>query len=814
MRLRQLQKILTICVIGIAPVSAALGQDTTTDGEYDSVLEEVITTGTRVQGRSVDDSPVAIDVISLQDLEQATTLPGELGEMLQALVPAFNFPRQSNSGGADHVRAAQLRGMSPDQTLVLVNGKRRHISSMVNLGSKVGKGTTPVDFNTIPSNSLKRVEVLRDGAGAQYGSDAIAGVVNLVLKDGDEGGQIGLTYGFNSTDFDPRNESITDGETVYINGDYGFSVGSGGFFRFGGEYRNRNSTNRGGFDLIPPWEANTPDNDAVRGQVNYAPGDGETEDYNLFFNTAVPFGSEGNEFYSFGTYAHRDSEGANFFRYPDGWDNVKSIYPMGFMPISIGENNDGALNAGFRGDLGEWSWDVSIGYGRNNFDYDLINSLNTSFGVASETEFDAFESRYSQTVFNADIVRSFAMDSIDALNLATGIELRNENYKTKPGSYQSYAAGPEIGKPVGVQAGPGLSPDDAADISRNVAGIYLDIEMDITERFLVGVATRYEDFEDFGSALTGKLASRFDVSDNITLRGAISNSFRSPSLPQQGFQTTTTNFGDGGKLVRIVHLPASDPIAQALGASDLTEETSSNISAGIVWSPTDSFQFTLDFFQIKVDDRITVSERISGFDIAAVVPGIADIEGVTYFTNAVDTQTEGFDAIATYTRDLGPGILSLTGAYTYAKNEIRHIDDTPQVLIDLGWAGPLVGVEEQNTLESAAPRDKLILSANWLSDRYSVMLRASQFGETTRVFNFGGGFHPEQTYGKNWALDTEVQWQATDSFSVAVGAANLLDEYPELSDPVMNYFDNLPYDVITPIGTSGRYLYARVGFQF
>ncbi|PCI31915.1 MAG: TonB-dependent receptor [Alphaproteobacteria bacterium] len=758
-----------------------------------SEIEEVVTVGTRTKGRSLSDSPVPIDVINARDFERAATIGGELGQALQNLVPAFSFPRQSNSSGSDHVRAAQLRGMSPDQVLVLVNGKRRHTSAVVQLDTKIGRGTAPVDFNAIPVSAIKRVEVLRDGAGAQYGSDAIAGVINMVLKDSDEGGQISASYGFHTTKHEPTDRTITDGETLLISADAGFKLGTDGFLHVGAEYRDRNGTNRAGFDVVPFFEEDTPDNAARAGQVNYYAGDPETQSFNGFYNMAMPMGDL--EVYSFGTYAYMDSVGTGFFRYPDSYQNVKSIYPEGFRPETTGVNSDLSLSLGGRGEFSSWNWDFGLSYGRNNFDYGVKNSLNASMGAASPTEFDLAEYTNSQFMINMDLVREYEVSAFDGpLSVAFGAEYRRESFSTTAGDLASYQAGGDIFKAIGAQAGPGIPASDVADVGRDVFSLYADIEMNITEDVMLGLATRYENYDDFGSAITGKASSRWQIVDGFALRGAISNSFRAPALAQSHFQQTNFSFGDGGALIPVTQLPVTDP-----RAPELSEEKAFNLSAGFVADLADGLNVTVDFFMIDVDDRITLSESMS-------------IEGggaITFFTNAVDTRTKGVDVIATYDHDFGDSQLNLMAGYNYSKTEVQAVHAIPGLNVS-----DVIGVEEMNTLETAAPRNKVILSALWQRDALSMMVRGTRYGETTRVFDFGGGFEPEQTYAAKWSLDMEVEYTFDEMVSVAVGANNILDTYPDLSDDLLNYFGNLPYDVLSPIGSNGRYLYARVNYRF
>lgn len=778
-------------------------------------LDTVIVTGTRAPDRTALESASPIDILSKQDLANAGVLNGELGQALQVLLPSLNFPRQSNATGADHVRSAQLRGLSPDQVLVLVNGKRRHTSAIVNLEAKTGKGTNPVDFNSIPVSAIARIEVLRDGAGAQYGSDAIAGVINVILDDNPEGASASIAYGAHRTSFDPTGDTLIDGQSLTASASLGNKIGEDGFIRFGVEYKDRNATNRAGLDQLPFFENQSPENLATIGQRNYHPGDPDTQDINLWLNTAVAVG-DATEWYAFATYNQRDSVGAAFFRYPDSSANVPSVYPDGYRPETLGDNRDVSLSSGLRGDIGDWNYDASLTWGQNRFDLSLRNSLNPSLGSASPTAFDLAGYQFEQLTANFDVNRLVSLSGKD-FTFATGAEYRHEGYDTRAGDPASYAAGPNTGSPPGAQAGPGLAPFDAVDLSRSVFGAYAELSGDLSERFFGSAALRYEDYSDFGGQLTGKLAGRFQISDGVALRGAVSTNFRAPSLSQTGYQFTVTNFGDGGALTQVRLLAVDDPIAIALGARDLKPETSRNVSFGITAQPTTGLNISLDAFQIDVDDRVTISERIGGPALVNFLDsqfGITDIESVNFFTNAVDTRTRGAELVANYSTEAWGGDLNLTGAYSYAKTDIRAIQATPSELLALDPDYVLVGVEERNTLTTAAPRTRAILSAQWQGDAWSWLGRATRHGSATRVFNFGGGFEPQQTYGAEWQLDAEAAYRFNSAIAIAVGASNLLDNYPDASSADINYFGNFPYDFLSPIGMNGAYYYARIDFTF
>ena len=781
----------------------------------DNEIEEIITIGTRSQTRAVEDSLVPVDIITADDLLRSPNIAGELGGLLQAAVASFSMPRQSNSGYTDIVRSAQLRGLSPDQVLVLVNGKRRHVNSVISTESKVGRGSAAVDFNNIPTSAIERIEVLRDGAAAQYGSDAIAGVINIVLKDNAEGGNISVSYGGHITDLEPVDKSITDGETVTVSANHGFSSGNG-FINLSLEYRDRSSTNRSSFDQLPTIgfaefiapipSSGTPEaapNDALAGMRNYREGDGEASDINLMYNAGLDLDS-GFELYSFGSYSERDGEGYNFFRYPVSANNVISVYPNGFMPISEADITDFSVAGGITGELsGGWLIDASVVHGFNEFSDGVKNTLNSSLGEASPTEFYRGEYEYSQTVLNLDVSRGMELGAIP-VNAAAGMEFRFEDYSTKAGDPESYIAGTAVActvcitfgnsdvSKIGAQSGPGLTPDDEVDEDRFSWSAYIDLEFDITEDLLFSVAGRFEDYDDFGDTVNGKAAARYELFPGFAVRGSVSTGFRAPSLAQAFFTGTTTSYGTGGALVRTLSLPVTDPIAQENGAQALDAEESLSMSVGFTWSHDSGLSLTFDYFEVEIDDRIALSQNIP-------VDGVPGVGGVRFFTNVADTETTGFDVVASYRHEGW----NLSVAYNNIDTDI--VNNPNRVIM---------GIEEQNTYETAPPEDKLILTGSWSNETISALVRATRFGETERIFDFGGGFEPQQVYGAEWSVDADIEYAINDNWSISAGGNNLLDEYPDLSIFDISYFGNLPYDVLSPIGVNGRFVYVRTNFSY
>jgi iron complex outermembrane receptor protein len=465
-----------------------------------------------------------------------------------------------------------------------------------------------------------------------------------------------------------------------------------------------------------------------------------------------------------------------------------------------------------RGQWGDWDYDSSLNYGRNAFTYRLRNSLNASLGPSSPTRFRVGDYEFQQALFNFDLSRVFGDHTF-----ATGVEFRREDYQTGAGDPASYATGPFTDRPTGSQAGGGLTPQDTADLDRDVASVYASLSSRFGEKFYTDISARYEHYSDFGGELTGKVAARYEFSPAFALRGSASNNFRAPSLSQIGFESTSTGYDASGQLTQGRLLSVNNPIARALGATDLDPEKSINLSLGFTSRIGEHFDLSFDVFRIDIDDRIAITERITGDALTEFVLdnfGVPGVQSAGFFINAADTRTEGGELVANWRQDLGNGQLLLTGTWSYAKTELKNVVATPQALLDIDPSYVLFGVEESNTLTDAAPRTRAVFSANWNNDNWSLLGRVSRHGSAKRVFNFGGGFEPEQTYGAEWQLDAEVEYRFSERWSLALGGLNLTDEYPDLSNQDIYYFGNLPYDVLSPIGSNGAYYYTRVRYSF
>ncbi|KGE04668.1 TonB-dependent receptor plug domain-containing protein [Pseudohaliea rubra] len=826
----------------VAAASAALATTAPTALAQEptgAMLEEVVVTGTRRSDRSVLESAVPIDIIS----EEMLTSTGitETNQLLNRLLPSFNFPLPSITDGTDHVRPATLRGLAPDHTLVLVNGKRRHASALLNLNGSVGRGSSAVDMNMIPANAIKRIEVLRDGAAAQYGSDAIAGVINVVLKDAPEGFSSSVIYGEYDTKMDGSPElsgvsigpdgtlqlneggdrQVSDGETLTVRANGGIGLGEDGFLNISGEFRDRDPTNRSGYDPRNNY-ASLPDGSADPQElgfdrINHRFGNADVEDMALFYNAGLPL--DGNwELYSFGSYGEREGESAGFYRRAQDSRNIPDIYPNGFLPLITSEITDYSAAVGVRGDWNGWAVDSSLLIGSNELEYNIRNTLNASFGPTSPTEFYAGTLTNEHLVFNAGASQLFDMGGMP-VNVAFGIEYRDETYKIDAGEPGSYEDGGFEGKAAGSQVFPGFTPESEVEGDRDNISVYVDLDADVTARWNVAVAARYEDYSDFGSTVTGKFATRYEITENFALRGSVATGFRAPSLAQQYFTSVATVFVDAVPTETGTFRPDSD-VARALGSPGLEEETSISYSAGFSWQPVDGLSVTVDYFHIEIDDRIVLSENLSGEGIEQLLAGTG-ANRARFFLNGIDSETSGFDIVANYDLDLGDwGRMALNGGYNYTDNEVTDVLAPPPELAAVGVTEDnLFARREVARFEDGGPEDKINLGATWYYNDLSVDLRMTRFGET---IDPGLTAETDEKLDEQWITDLEVAYDITQNISLAVGANNLFDVYPD--DTVSNdlaaglvpsTFDRIfPYSGFSPFGFNGRFLYGRLAVQF
>jgi iron complex outermembrane recepter protein len=792
--------------------------------------EEITVTGTRVEGRSATDTPAPVDYIDSETIR--STGATETGKILQLVAPSFNFSTTTISDGTDIIRPATLRALGPDQVLVLVNGKRRHQQALLNVQQTIARGSAGYDINAIPASAIDHIEVLRDGAAAQYGSDAIAGVINIILKN-----QTGAT----DLNLDLGQTYEGDGDVFLTGLNTGVALGGDGFLNFTAEYRDRGETNRAGVDSLrvsPP-------------RVTQRIGDADSQDVSAWINAEIPAGN--GDFYAFGGWSNREGNSAGFFRTAGDGRTVPAIYPNGFLPTIITEPTDTSLSLGYRGGFpNEWKYDVSVNYGDSEFKFREENTVNVSYWYEpvdpnnptgprigqSPTEADTGTLGYDQLSLNLDFTGIVSWGfGAGPLNVALGAEWREEGYQIEAGDEVSYEYGRNNDRSIrildqngsiaqpGTQGFPGWSPLEEVDESRDNVALYADLESRLTSKFLAGVAVRFEDYSDFGSTVNGKLSGRMDFTDRFSLRGTLSTGFRAPSVQQAFYSQRSTNLNAAGVLTDTLTARQDSAVTRAFGIPALKEETSMNYSFGLVSKPRDNFRITLDVYRIDIDDRIVFSSNIQPEDAAtcgtpfdparcpirAILDPLA-VGQVLFFTNAIDTQTDGLDLVALYDWNLGQeSLLSLEGAFHLNDTEVTDRRSSSSILP----TEVLFDQAQITLIEEGQPGEHFVLSGTWYRGDWTTNLRFNYFGEVA-----GEGFTPgfKQTWGAKWLTDLSVGYNLTDDLKLTVGGLNIFDEYPDEWDPVNAApFPQLGFTYgweTLPFGINGGYYFARVNYRF
>lgn len=731
------------------PASAALAP---------TEIDAVVVTGTRGVARTVQSSEAPIDVLSAEDIERAQR--SNLLDVLNTTLPSFNLPLETGDLNS-MVRSGQLRGLNTSHTLVLVNGKRWHSTALLGAG---GFGAAaPVDLGLIPNATIKRIEVLRDGASAIYGSDAIAGVINIITGDDPQGGAVSYRDGRYFAG-DGRNRTFQAGA--------GLAVGDGGHLRVSGQYDRQEATNRtgpsrssflyyfpidsrgreilpaGNLASSPRLPAGATPNPKEATRDNYAwknRGIREFELKSVSADFGLPLG-EYTELYGLAIYSARDALAPQNFRHPARDEVVRAIFPDGYAPVEDLDEDDIGATAGIKGQSGSgWAWDLSTTYGRDRIDIDLLNSLNPTYGLDSQTSFYIGRLQYSAQTSNFDLRRGFDVGWLaEPLQLSVGVEHRSENYQVGAGDVQSYSHGgqgvldgPNAGKVLGrglggAQALPGFKPSEQVDEDRRSTSLYAGISLNPASNWLVDLAARHERYSDFGSKATGRLSTRYDFNDRIALRATASTGFQAPSLAAQAHRRTVN-----GNYSTTHTLKVDSPEAIALGAKPLQPETSVNYGIGLVLEPFTGWNVALDVYRIDVDDRIAQSTTFSessyrGSGALVEAAGFGRDDGISYFINAADTRSEGVELTIETDSDLGRyGSIRWSLAAHYNRAEILGIAETPAVLASFNI--PVFSRGSQDSLLYKAPRSKQILNANWSLGDFNLNLRGTHYGSIDGV---------------------------------------------------------------------------------
>ena len=755
--------------------------------ESSTSLDAVQVVGSRSVNRSVTDSPSPVDII---DIREVTAKTGQLdvNQLLQFVAPSFNSNRQTGADGADHVDPASLRGLGPDQTLVLVNGKRQHQSALVNLFGSRGRGNTGTDLNTIPAASIERIEILRDGAAAQYGSDAIAGVINIVLKKSVGELTAAANYGAYTAKY-RRDDQKFDGGNFNANLNYGIGLGEkGSFVNATLDYNARQHTQR----------ANVP---APDGLARREYGDPKVSNLSAYVNSKFAL-SDAAHFYVFGGANKRAGDAYAWTRFADDDRNVPAIYPNGFDPIITSDIVDVSAVAGFRTKLGEFDLDISNNFGSNRFEYGLRNTLNASLGAQSPTSFNAGGFQLQQDVVSLGLTRTYK-DVLGGLSLAAGVEGRREWYSLFAGeeaSYKNYD--PKLSG--GSQGFPGYQPSDEIEAQRDNVGVYVDTELSLTQQWLLAAALRYENYSDFGGTLNYKAATRYNVTEFLTLRGTYSTGFRAPSLAQINFNSTFTNFING-KPVEVLLARNNSAVTQKLGIPALRQETSNSANVGFTSRLGSVLTLTVDGYYIKVKDRVVLTTQF-GADDPVIGPDLValNVDQAQFFANAADTRSLGLDVVLNNTSGVGSGRLSTTLAANFNRLRVDRVRASGRLA---GRDEEFFGPREQAFVRASAPPSKINLTFDYQLGRFGTLLRFVRF-DKVRLLNYD---NEPMDYAARITTDLTVNYALTNQLQLIVGSSNLLNVYPTLFDPQTTETGGA-WDPVQ-MGANGRFLFAKLQFR-
>ncbi len=805
--------VLIFSFIGYIPQEISITGKTKIDVMMnDATLEltGVVVVGSRSLNRSVTESPVPIDYI---DIKALSNDQGQLdiNQLLSALAPSFNANRQSGADGADHVDPATLRGLGPDQTLVLINEKRRHQSSLINIFGTRGRGNTGTDLDAITTAAIDHIEILRDGASAQYGSDAIAGVINIVLKKnvGEFSGAVNT--GMNMAKYRFDNKSF-DGQQFEVNGNYGLKVLDDGYINVSADYLFKGHTNRANQDLFPT-------STDVRNQF----GNAQLDNFGSMFNSEIPLGGK-VKFYSFGGYNFRSTDAYAWTRTAGEARNVTSIYPHGFDPHILSVITDKSLSAGLRGTLGMWNVDFNNTFGGNKFNYFGDSTLNASLVDKSKTRFDDGGFQLNQNTTSLDFTRNYDK-CLKGINLAFGTEFRIENYNIFAGEEASWKTyGPIIFsvdsafndqgaftgldttyRPGGAQGFPGFQPGDQVNAFRtNLAG-YVDVELNFTKSFMADIALRAEHYSDFGNTINGKFAARLALGKNFAIRGSVSTGFRAPSLAQIYFNSTFTDVV-GGVIVDKVIASNVSPIARTLGIPSLKQEKATNASFGFTVTPFKGFNASVDGYYVQIKDRIVLTGAFDNSDttIAADLNAVG-VAAAEFFTNAVNTTTMGVDVVLMYSKSFGDSRLHFSVIGNMNNMTIDKIYTNAKLT---GKEDIYFGPRDQKFLLASAPPSKFTVSAGYGIKKFNIDVRVNQFGKIDLV-NWSGNNY---SYTPKTTLDVTLGLDITKNLKLNVGAANLLNTYPDTFDPYETESGGV-WDAVQ-MGFDGTFLFAKLNFTF
>jgi len=768
----------------------------TTEAAKPSNLDTVIVTGTRSTERTVSSSLQPIDVITPQQLQQSGAT--QLTAALARLVPSLNFPQPTTISGAEVARPVTLRGLSPDQVLVLIDGKRQHSGAFLNLGGAIGRGSNPVDLNAIPVSAIERIEVLRDGQSARYGSDAIGGVINVILKKSGTGGQVTAKFG---------GYDAGDGLQRQLSADTGFKLGDKGSIHVAIDTQNNDGSNRAGRDQTAASVGTT------YGKKVYWLGDPAVQSNKVSVVGQYEF-SKAAEVYFEALYRRDRDETASLYRHRGDSTNVASIYPSGYLPVSIPIVNDATLTAGLRGELGDgWHYDASVSHGSNEYDQ-RSHSINADYYRAfGETPFfiQGADYKTNQQVVNLDISKEITTSWLpNPVSVSFGAEYLRQAYKVTPGDAVSQYG-----------ANGGITGDLQGNWQRHDTSEYIDLETNLTDRFAVSLAGRHENYSDFGGTTSGSLSGRFDFTPRVAVRGSVGTGFRAPTLVQQHYADISSqlqDLGQGQVLVQSGTFPVDAAAARLLGAEKLKPEKSRSATLGLVLEPLNGWNVSVDAYYIKINNRINLSSNIpvstSAVNAYLAANGVdANYQSIRYFTNAVDTRTRGLDVVSQYGFDFANGDrLNTTVGWAYNENEVTRVKPNPAILDELGVAVQRVERRERlGLLGDTNPRTKLDVGFDYLHGRWAGHANVQRYGSYTVYSNSGNAL--DQNFDHRWTLDLSADYNI-DHWTLSAGADNAFNARPEQVKYANSTSGNFKYSLFSPLSWNGRYYYASATYRW
>lgn len=800
-------------------VTVGVGQEAVLDFTLETgfSIDQPIAIGNRGDPASGLDTSAPVDIISPQEI--ANSSQTELSHLLHYVISSFHSTNQTIADGTDHIDPGTLRGLGPDQVLVLVNGKRRHNSALLNVNGTVGRGSVGTDFNAIPLATIERIEVLREGATSQYGSDAIAGVINIILKKQTE-----------VIDIDNRVILNTEGDGFenYSSGNFGLKFGENGYINVTAEYRKRNATNRAGnytgavYSTDPVLDQQLINENNFFNQTGYdgrrvmAIGNAETQNLALYFNGEFKI-SPSATFYLHGGRNYREGKASGFYRFPKDEDRVISeLFPDGFSPGILTDIQDDAVVLGVKGIKNEFYIDFSHSIGNNRIDYTINNSNNASLGIISPRTFYSGGFDYNQNTTNLDISRKF--DFLKGANLAFGAELRVENYMIVAGEEASYidggatyidADGDEKPRIAGAQVFPGIQPENELNRFRTNSAGYIEIDLNPIDDLLFKVGGRYETSNDFGSQGVYKLSSRYKLNKNISVRAAYSKGFRAPSLHQVFFQNISTQFIDG-EIVQVGTFNNESAIArEAFGINPLRAEISNHFSLSLNGKIGNKITFNLDYYHIDIRDRIVLSGRFAEGYEDLLSP--YNVGAAQFFTNAINSETSGQDITVNFKDKLGDGELNASISANFSKTRVGDDINVPNSLIG---QDELFGREEVGRVEKSQPNFKILSRFVYEFDKYRIQLGNTLFGEVTYLHpddgdsanwvlnNYTGNIESrDQTFSPKLVTDLLLSYQINSNVIFSAGGNNIFNVYPDKHTHEANTSD-------------GSFIYSRRVQQF